>query len=156
MDNIFSGIDTVTANQDLQKQYFLPGQYRVRLENVLVHKKRLGGHIFIAETTVLESDNPEIKPGELRNWVQPLEVDAAMPRIKCFIGATQGLDPKRQIDAINKNVTQKLCESVVLNEISIKNVELRLECFNKRSIRTGKDFTLHIWGPTEDKNLTEN
>ena len=155
MEKILDGIDTATANRDTQKQYFLPGRYRVRLENILLHKKRLGGHVFIVETRVLDSDNPEIRSGEQRNWVQPLEIDTAMPRIKCFIGVTQGLDPNRQINEINKTVTGKLCEDVVSGKIQTKNTELFLECFNKRSSKTGKDFTIHAWAPTEKKDVTE-
>lgn len=156
MEHVLTTVDTTQAAQDSQKQYFLPGRYCVKLENILLHKKRLGGHVFIVETRVLESDNAEIKPGEQRNWVQPLEADAAISRIKCFMGVTQGLDPRRQIDEINKKITGNLCEDVVSGKIPTKNIELSLECFNKRSTKTGKDFTIHAWAPTEDKYVTEN
>lgn len=156
MDNIFSGIELVKVNSESQKQYFLPGKFSVRIENVFLHKKRLGGHVFVVETTVLESNNPEIQTGEARNWVQPMEMDAAMPRVKCFIGAAKGYDPKRNLDDINKIVTQTLCESVVSGEITFKGVILDLECFNRRSNKTGKSFTIHLWSPAKGMSMIEN
>ncbi|MEI6807024.1 MAG: hypothetical protein WCK49_11085 [Myxococcaceae bacterium] len=147
MESIFSAVDNVNPTSESNRSYFLPGKYKVRLENVLIHKKRLGGNLFVVETTCLESDNPEILPGETRNWVQPMDTDAAMPRIKTFMGAAHGFCPKRNLDALSKFVTKEVCEKAVSDENPLKNKELKLECHNKKSMKTGKDFTVHLWLP---------
>lgn len=147
MEDNFSGVDNVKPTAESYRGYFLPGKYKVRLENVLIHSKRLGGKLFIVETEVLESNNPEILAGETRNWVQPMDVDAAMPRIKTFMGAAHGFCPKRNLDALSKFVTKEVCEQAVSNENPLKGKELKLECHNKKSIKTGKDFTVHLWLP---------
>jgi hypothetical protein len=147
MEDNFSGVDSVKPAAESTRSYFLPGKYKVRLENVLIYKRRLGGKLFIVETEVLESSHPDIQPGETRNWVQPMEVDAAMPRIKTFMGAAHGFCPKRNLDALSKFVTKEVCDAAVSPENPLKGKELKLECHNKKSIKTGKDFTVHLWLP---------
>ena len=67
--SVFAGIEMTGAENPNARAYFLDGNYRVRVNSVLLHKKRLGGTpLFIVETTVIESDNLDIEPGEQRNW----------------------------------------------------------------------------------------
>lgn len=143
----FAQVQNHSALNESRRQYFLPGKYRVRIDNVLLHKKRLGGFLFVVESTCLESSNPEVAVGEQRNWAQSMELDAAIPRIKCFLGAAHGLCPKRDLDKLNAFVTQELCDEAVSPENPLKGKELTLECFNKASQRTGKDFLVHLWLP---------
>jgi hypothetical protein len=147
MTSMFSEIETTKAVSEAERSYFLPGKYRVQIDVVHTHKKLVGGHLFLVETTVLESNNPEIEKGEQRNWAQPFDMVAAMPRIKCFVGAAHGYCPKRNLDGINKFVTKEICDKAVSPENPLKGVVIDLECYNKKSQRTGKDFTIHMWLP---------
>ncbi len=147
MEDNFPGVDSIKPASESNRSYFLPGKYKVRLENVLIHKKRLGGKLFIVETEVLESSHPDIQVGETRNWVQPMDVDPALPRIKTFMGAAHGFCPKRNLDALCEFVTKEVCEKAVSAENPLKGKELRLECHNKKSLKSGKDFTVHLWLP---------
>ena len=76
-----------------------------------------------------------------------MEMDAAMPRIKAFMGAAHGYCPKRNLDALSKFVTKEVCEQAVSVENPLRGKELNLECHNKKSAKTGKDFTVHLWLP---------
>ena len=156
MTSLFMDIENTPAMQESAGNYFLPSRFRVRIENVFIYKKRLGGHLFVVETIVLGSDNQEVKIGEQYNWVQPVEMDAAMSRVKLFIGAAKGLCPKRQLAKINEVVTSELCDRVVSTENILKGVEIDLDCFNKRSMKTGKDFTIHMWSPAKEGSMEKN
>lgn len=148
---IFDGIEHVAAEGTSLRQYFEPGHYTVAIERVFLHEKRLGGgKLFIVETTVLESDNPHIKPGERRNWVQSFAIPSALPRIKSFIGAANGLCPQRQLEDINTNITASVCDGVVSHDNPLRGKKLRLICISKTT-RAGKEFVQHMWGTYGEK-----
>ncbi|MCA9508988.1 MAG: hypothetical protein KC505_11255 [Myxococcales bacterium] len=147
---VFAGIEHVSAEGTSNRQYFEPGNYIVEIDSVFLHEKRLGGgKLFIVETTVKESDNPNIKPGEQRNWIQSLALPSALPRIKAFIGAAIGLCPSRQLNEINSRITSQLCDEVVSVDNPLKKHVLSLRALSKKT-RAGKDFTHVIWGPKND------
>lgn len=136
---VFDGIEHVVAEGTSSlRQYFEPGNYTVAIEQVFLHEKRLGGgKLFIVETKVIDSDNPHIKPGEQRNWVQSLALPYALPRIKAFIGAALG--------DINKTINTELCEFIVGVKNPLAHNIVILKCLSKTS-KSGKNFISHIWG----------
>lgn len=143
--SIFKGIENVSAEGMSNRQYFEEGNYIVEIDKVLLHEKRLNGDkLFIVETTVIESDNSNIKPGEQRNWVQSLALPSALPRIKSFIGAAIGLCPRRKIHEINSKVDENFSLHVVSPENPLSSRKLALSCSNKIS-RNGKNFTQAVW-----------
>ena len=134
---IFDGIENVAAEGTSSRQYYEPRNYLVNIYKVFLHEKRLGGlKLFIAETTVVESDNPTIKSGDKRNWVQSLALPSALYRIKSFIGSA--LQTHSPIDAA-------YCELVVGPQNPLAGTKVRLTCINKPT-QTGKQFTQHMWG----------
>jgi len=149
--SVFAGIENVSAEGTSNRLYFLEGNHIVEIDSVLLLEKRLGGgKLFIVETTVKESDNPNMKPGEQRNWVQSLALSTALPRIKSFIGAAIGLCPKRQLNEINAKVNSDFCNHAVSPENPLSGRTLALTCVNKVS-RNGKNFTQVIWGINEQR-----
>ena len=147
---IFDGIEHVAAEGTSSlRQYFEKGHYTVTIERVFLHEKRLGGgKLFIVETTINESDNPNIKPGEQRNWVQSFALPSALPRIKAFIIATAGLDPKGFPADLNGKIDAKVCEGVVDPSNPLRGKKLKLTCTSKITSK-GKEFVQHVWGPDE-------
>jgi hypothetical protein len=144
--SIFNGIEHVAAEGTSNRQYFESGKYIVSIDSVILYERRLGaGKLFIVETTVLESDNPNIRPGEPRNWVQSLSLPSALPRIKSFIGAAIGLCPQRQLKEINDTVTSDICNNAVSSENPLRGKRLTLSCASKTT-RAGKEFIQHSWG----------
>jgi hypothetical protein len=144
---IFDGIEHVAAEGTSSlRRYFEPGNFTVTIDSVFLHEKRLGGgKIFIVETTVDESDNPNIKPGDKRNWAQSFALPSALPRIKSFIGAAIGLCPKRQLKEINAKVTAEVCDKSVTEMNPLRGKKLRLSCTAKTT-RAGNEFIQHMWG----------
>jgi hypothetical protein len=143
--NVFEGIEHVSAEGTSNRLYFEPGRYVVEIDTVHVKEKRLGGKLFIVETTIKESDNPNIKPGDRRNWVQSLSNEYALPRIKSFLGAAKGFCPKKQLAEVNKNITKSVCDHAVSIENPLKGRILSVECLGKIT-KTGKAFTHANWG----------
>src|SRR5690606_10049453 len=120
------------------------------IQSVYLFEKRLGGgKLFIVETTVDESDNPNIKPGEQRNWVQSFAIPSALPRIKSFIGAALGICPKSQLKEINSTVTTAICNQVVSAENPLRGKRLKISCITKTS-NNGKNFLQHAWGASHE------
>lgn len=143
--NIFEGIEHVLAEGIANRQYFEPGNYVVTIDTVFIFEKRLGGgKLFIVETVVTESDNPNINPGDKKNWVQSLSLPSALPRIKTFLGASMGLCTKSQLKEINSSVTTDVCNEAISPKNPLKGKILKLECIDKIS-RNGKKFTQHLW-----------
>jgi hypothetical protein len=139
---VFDGIEHVAAEGTSLRQYFEPGYYTVTIDSVFLYERRLGGgKLFIVETTVDESDNPRIKPGERRNWVQSFALPSALPRIKSFIGAATGMRPTK---IVNEKITAELCTQVVGPENPLRDKKLRLTCVGKTTSK-GKEFVQHIW-----------
>jgi hypothetical protein len=142
---IFDGIENVAAEGISSRRYFEPGTYVVTIDSVILYERRLGGgKLFIVETTVEESDNPNIKVGEQRNWVQSFALPSALPRIKSFIGTAIGLCPKQQLKEINDKVTAEICTQSVGPENPLRNKKLKLSCIGKTT-RAGKEFVQHVW-----------
>lgn len=149
--SVFDGIEHVAAEGASLRRYFEPGNYVVTIDSVFLHERRLGGgKLFIVETTVEESDNPNIKPGDKCNWVQSFMLPSALPRIKSFIGAAMGMCPQRQLKDINAKVTKAVCERVVDAENPLRGKRLRLSC-NGRVTKAGKEFVQHTWGRYETR-----
>lgn len=148
---IFDGIEHVAAEGTSNRRYFEDGKYVVTIDLVHLYERRLGGgKLFIVETTVIESDNPNIKAGEQRNWVQSFALPSALPRIKSFIGAALGFCPKRQLKEINTHVTSAVCEHAVKPDNPLRGKNLKLTCVAKTS-QAGKAFVQHAWGIHEPR-----
>lgn len=144
--SVFEGIEHVSAEGTSNRQYFEDGQYIVTIDSVYLYEKRLGGgKLFIVETTINESGNPQIRPGEQRNWVQSLALPSALPRIKSFIGAAMGICPQRQLKEIDCQVTTDICNKSVSPANPLRGKKLKLSCTSKTT-RLGKEFIQHVWG----------
>jgi hypothetical protein len=144
---IFDGIEHVSAEGTSSlRKYFEPGNYMVTIDRVFLHERSMGrGKLFIVETTVNESDNPNIKAGEQRNWVQSFALPSALPRIKTFIGTAMGLCPQKQLKEINAQIGTVICEEAVGSQNPLGGKKLKLSCTSKIT-RAGKDFVQHTWG----------
>ncbi len=145
--SIFDGIEHVAAEGASLRRYFEEGNYVVTIESVFLYERRLGGgKLFIVESSVNESNNANIKPGEQRNWVQSFALPSALPRIKSFIGAAMGFCPRRQMKEINDKITAAVCNDSIGPANPLRGQKLHLICTSKIT-RSGKEFIQHTWGP---------
>lgn len=141
---MFDGIEDAKVGQG--GVYFLPGRYKVEVDKVFTMQSRKREDLFIAETTILESDNAERKPGTKCSWIVNFKHDAALGNIKGFIAACNGIDPADEA-AVNAEVTEDVCEFAVdEKENPLAGSKLDLTAVQKKT-RAGGDFTLHLWAP---------
>ncbi len=140
--SVFKGIEHVSAEGTSNRQYFEEGNYIVEIDKVLLHEKILNGSkLFIVETTIIESDNPNIKPGEQRNWVHSLALRSPLPAIKSFIGAAIGLCPRRHFDDFNTKVNEEFSLHVISPANPLRGRKVALSVKD----RNGKKFPKVTW-----------
>jgi hypothetical protein len=125
--------------------YFLPGLYEVEIEKVFTMRSRKDDDLFIVETKILKSDNPERKVGTSCSWVVNLKQDAALGNIKAFIGAANGIEGTEK-ERLNEEITEAVCEFVCGEDNPLAGVRLGLQCTNILT-KAKKDFTKHWWSP---------
>lgn len=128
---LFSGIEKVQVKivsdkQPRQKQdnYILPGTHVFEINRVLKHKQEgiNGKEFFICEMKVIESDNPEMKVGSMKSFLESFMFDGrkgqdgqlqypGMERVKQLIlaaVASDGLGPD--------DITEDMIEKEVIGE----------------------------------------
>jgi hypothetical protein len=143
-------------------QYFKPGKYRVKINNVKWVKASVGSKEFaVIETEVLESSNPEVPVGGERSHVIDMGGVMGMPTFKAFVAAASGVDPS--VNSINEDVEKywagvtgnhlaypKICE-MLCPEDGVSPLEdevMDLECVEIKK-KDGDPFTKHNWGVRE-------
>lgn len=139
--------------------------YRVQIRRCLykVARPPKKGEYYIAEFTVLESDNPKIPTGSRRTWMQSMDTDAGSTAVPAFVFACLGLDRGNAEDLAKikkveaddelasliastlEDPTDNACENA-LKEFEV-NVVVR-EIITKQK---QQKFNLHVWTPATAK-----
>lgn len=142
--------------------YFLPGVYRVEIENVkAIQSRRNNKDYFIIECRILESSNEDRPAGTSAS--QAIDITNVMGpvNIKAFIAAASGITPtaddvNEQLIAFWEEATdvelsiEEICELVCdEDENPLQGLEMDLECVLEKTRNTGSDFTKHYWTPRE-------
>ena len=128
---MFSVIQKVKVRTDAPKakpkkedNYILPGTHIFEINRVLKHKQEgiNGKEFFIVEMKVVESDNPEMQPGQMKSFLESFKFDGkkgldgetqypGMERVKQLIAAavsSDGLGPD--------DITEDMIENEVLGQ----------------------------------------
>ena len=156
MSGKFKGIEDAKVFKT--GQYFKPGKYKVRINAVKDVDSAVGSKsYFIVETTVMESNNPDIPVGGERSHVIDLGNVMGLPNVKAFVAAASGVDSTSP--SINDEVTaywskqvgehldfEKICNLLVSSANPLEGEIMELECFETKT-REGGDFTKHNWLP---------
>lgn len=145
---LFDGIGKVDAT--MSPIYFLPGSYVVEIVRCFCMQSRKKEDLFIAETTITESDNEERPAGTKASWCVNFKQDAALGNIKGFVAACNGIKPTNN-KKVNAEITDEICDYAVDEKDNpLAGILLKLVCVNKVIEKTGKDFTVHMWDPMEE------
>jgi hypothetical protein len=135
--------------------YLLPGNYKLRLLKMFTIETRDKGAALIVDFEVVESDNDRIPVGATKNWYQGLQdKDIAFPAVKDFLLALFGIDMSddEAVEEFEEGLEDLMEES---SDDAWKNKEaedhplhgktIAVECFNKKTKKSGADFTVHNW-----------
>ena len=129
-----------------QGNYLGPGNYLLKVTKCLLKDSFASGTCFVTEFEVLESDNPEHKPGSSGSWVQKMTPkDISLPAIKSFIYAVAGADTPDERAAIPcQEVADAAVEKGALNGSLV-----RAEVIKKTTVKNKKEITIPIFRPAK-------
>ncbi len=159
IDQILSGM--AKAEIFGSGNYMSPGLYTVETKRVFV-KDGFKGKTFVAEFTVLESNNPKHTPGSSGSWVLKFEWKATFGHITKYVAAILGLDPndkKVQADPAIRQQIELIVRAACGSDIAkkelgeeyeegmLEGVQLRLECSTQQTVGKKQDFTVYNWTP---------
>lgn len=149
---LFGGIKGQRGSQG--GVYFLPGNYVVEIQRCKTGKTRKEIDFFVAECKIVESDNPERKPGSSASFMVTLDKDPALGNIADFMrmgmwlqGRAAGLDdlpPEADGIELDEGDADEICGE----DNPFVGMEMGLEAYNKPT-KAGNDFTRHKWLPPE-------
>ncbi len=149
---LFAGIDDAVVGSG--GVYFQPGIYVVELLKVFAMRGRNKEDFFIAECRVVESDNEKHPVGHKASWVVKLSQDMAMPNIKGFIAAVNGIDPHDD-ETVNEEVDEAAVECAVSDDNPLAGVHVGLQTTIIQTKKEKKDFTKHEWYPVDQPPVAE-
>ena len=88
--------------------YFLPGDYEVVIGNVSAAKGHNGQNVFVVETTVTKSSEPQLPVGASPAWVTNLGSISAAASVRGFLSEAYGTsDANVTADLFNLTVSPK-------------------------------------------------
>lgn len=133
---IFAGIEEVKAK--VQNRWVEPGNYTVEIAKVKQgRKKETDRPFFLAELSIVESDNPDFVDGDIMTWMTMLKEYKKyfLQDISNFISTTMACDPSE--------VTEEVVEYVAGEEQPLVGKRLTLRAYRQVNPKSGKEFTEH-------------
>ena len=149
-----SKLDLRSADRSEGGLYFQPGNYKVEVNRVkMVKSATTGRDFFTVETTVLESDNDDLRPGMSPSWMVELPgkyPDTALGNVKDFLLAGYGYFAKRTGDPEpdKSAIGDEEADAAISEENVLSGAVLKVSAFNKLT-KQNKDFTRVKWGIPE-------
>ncbi len=142
----FHGVKEKDAG-GLRQPYFLPGNYVVRVSQVITKMGRGNKPLFIVEAEILESDVPERAAGSSASYIINLQNDMGLVNVKRFVAATQNiaLNDKEAMDEID----EQACEFIVGPDQPCAGQVLEVNCYLVDTKAGGK-YTVHDWSYVEN------
>ena len=140
--NPFAGIDK--APPSTGGQYILQGNHILLVDACKIVNSQQGKArtLYVVETTVVESDNPEMKEGTTRSWVVNFDHQPALSNIRSFVAAAMNMP--------FDDVTEDHSMGTVSEANPLKGTVLKCEAFNIKTKGKGQDFTKVQWKNMED------
>jgi hypothetical protein len=155
---MFDGIETAKPTESTP--FFLEGSYKVQLVECKSVVNRNKEFLFIINGKILESTNPERKPGMLCGQIIKLSgvgSDSGLGNVKAFVARALQLDPSNPEDMAE--ITSDFMETQVVSNIDPKTklprgnefagMVFALSCRNKLT-KKGTNFTMHDWTLVKD------
>jgi hypothetical protein len=134
-------------------QYFKDGDFIVQINELELVETRSKGPALVSHFKVLESSNPEVEPGMVRDWYRSMVDDAAKADLKrfftllCAIEAGDDFDPN--IHMSQDHIAQAIDDGIAPDQ-RFKGMKLRLNVFTKpQKNNPAKEFSVHKFEPYE-------
>lgn len=131
---------------------YLPPNFRgkLRIDKCQIVHPRQGPPAFVVDFTILESNLPDVKVNETRNWYQKHNdsFDSAVLEFMAGVIGYNMNDPaaKAKMETELKPRAPEYAEAAVGPAQILKGREVRVET-RLKDTRGGGDFTRHTWSP---------
>lgn len=130
------------------------GVYTLEITKCILKNTRKSGLAFIAELTVLESNNPAHPVGSKRSWFQKMaDLDVAHGSLKIFAAAVLGFDPMTQKEEIKAKLDPEIeaimdaaCDE---GQQVFRGKRVAVECVPTTTKEKKLPFTRHNWAPAK-------
>ena len=141
--------------------YYKDGNYIADVVKCYSQDTRKIGNMFIVESQIVWSNNPERKVGQVPSWCVVMDWDTALGHVKGFIAACNGADPSDDeavkacfTDAQGRDISVLAAEYAVSPDNPLAGTRLELEVYSSPSKKTGKDFSAHKWKPYDEATFS--
>ena len=133
---IFSGMSEAKYSEG--GIYLLDGNYVLQIEALKSGTNRQKVDYFVAECRILQSTNPERKPGTIVSWWVGIKVDTpALADVRRFLAEAGESD--------DADVDDQAAEMAVSEEQPFKGIVLRASATTKLTEKRKVPFTKVIW-----------
>lgn len=149
--------DTIGSAKVFENGVFLQadGNYKLRVDRMLVKKARKGYNLFILEGDVLETTNDKDPVGSKRSWVQKLDdADIAEPAMKAYMYALLGYSWASDKEFLKAQVDPqltKLTEAGISDVNPFKGRTVGVRTVNTITKAKGQTFIRHDFYATDNK-----
>jgi hypothetical protein len=139
--------------------YFVPGNFVVRIEKCKQGETRSNKPFFAAECRILESDAEELKVGSSASFFVLFDEfpELSLGNVADFMNAAMAsyfvqnkMDPPEDFE-----VDEEIAEEISGEENILAGTLISVEAFNKKT-RANKDFTRYKWTPITDELLAKH
>lgn len=149
LPSIFAGLANATITES--GSYLPPGyKFKLRVDKCQMVHPRTGIPAFVVDFTVLESNCPDVKVGEAKNWYQKSN-DSFLAAVLEFMAAVFEYnvnvpESKAKMEAELKPRAEEYAEASVGPAQLMAGRTVGVET-RRRDTRAGGDFTKHTWYP---------
>ncbi len=140
-ESMFDGIEDEKSSEG--GRYFPEGIHAVMISSV---KRRKGfkGKSFIVEATLLASTNPQAAVGSDYTWLQKMEKEGALSRVKTFA--------MRATNSEENEITSAVMEQLAGNEQPLVGLLISVEGYPTQT-KKGDNITAVKWVTLEGEKL---
>lgn len=138
----FKGIEAVKvqAHKPREDSYFKPGKYTVEVKRFFKHEKATGAKLVVAELVILESNNPSIKAGEIKSWVQTLQFKSVGHKAMGLKSIAQFAVSAFGAEEESEGLSDSMLESLVSEDNPLAGKKLKIEVYLNQG-KDGKEYT---------------
>ena len=143
-DEWFAKVDDVSSGGQ-RLPYLLDGLYVLQIDKIVFLLTREKVPLYIAEFTILESNNEARPVGMQVSWASKMNIDMGPINVKRFVGAAVGYSTTEDIDA---NITADISKFSASRAQPFTGVQVYCQV---RQVKTKKqtDFTEHLYSPIQ-------
>lgn len=146
--NLWAGLNNAPTFE--RGTFFKPGTYDLQIDKIQLKQSQKSGLIFLVETEIVTSNNPDHAVGSSATWIQKMvDKNIALPAVKGFLYALLSLDAHTDASRIATEFDpylEQAMDRITSEHNPFSGWYIHLEATMKKTQRQ-TDFTVHNWQP---------